>query len=270
MNVLYKYCDLKGIKILESLELKLPYISDVNDPLECMPFLFCPDDKSAIEAKYLSVLQKRNMAPPINYEQALDDLYSKGEIQKGLSESSRRTQDNWNQKNCLLSVSKAATNTVMWAHYSALHKGVVIGIDFDCIFPDREIQMDDVNYSDKRPIINILTDFEMPPEAFLKTILTKSSDWAYEQELRAVISNSNLVELEKQGFACFKEFNGKMTWFLKLQPQSIKEVIFGLDTKDSLKLAIKELIKKTELQHIQLYQAKESETYTLGLDNIDI
>jgi hypothetical protein len=42
MNVLYKYCDQKGIvKILESLELKLPYISQVNDPLECLPLFRC-------------------------------------------------------------------------------------------------------------------------------------------------------------------------------------------------------------------------------------
>ena len=62
MNILYKYCDQLGIvKILESLELKLPYISEVNDPLECLPFFYCPDDKSAIEARYLLALKRKKM-----------------------------------------------------------------------------------------------------------------------------------------------------------------------------------------------------------------
>lgn len=38
MSVLYKYCDQLGaVKILGSLELKMPNVIDVNDPLECRP-----------------------------------------------------------------------------------------------------------------------------------------------------------------------------------------------------------------------------------------
>jgi len=53
MNILYKYCDQDGIKIVESLELKLPYVSEVNDPLECLPFFYCPDDKAAMKEQWL-------------------------------------------------------------------------------------------------------------------------------------------------------------------------------------------------------------------------
>jgi len=270
MNVLYKYCNQEGIvKILELLELKLPYISEVNDPLECLPFFYCPDDKLAIEARYLSVFKKRNTPPPAGYEQVLNELYEKGEIQKKLSDSSRKCQDNWNQKNCLLSVSKTARNTVMWAHYADKHKGAVIGIDFDSIFPSNGIQMDSVNYSKQRPSINILTDFETPPEAFLITILTKSSDWKYEQEFRTVFLNTYLRDLEQQGLACLKDFKGKKTWFLRLNSKSIKKIIFGLYTEESLKLAIRKLIERAELQHVKLYQAEESETYDLNLIGLD-
>jgi hypothetical protein len=48
MNILYKYCDQLGIvKILGALELKLPYISEVNDPLECLPIFYSPDGKDS-------------------------------------------------------------------------------------------------------------------------------------------------------------------------------------------------------------------------------
>jgi len=270
MNILYKYCDQLGIvKILESLELKLPYISEVNDPLECLPFFYCPNDKSAIEAKYLSVCKRRNIPISPAYKQTQNGLYEKGKIQKGLSDRSRKCQKNWNQKNCLLSVSKTARNTVMWAHYADKHKGAVIGIDFDSIFPNKGIQMDSVNYSERRPSINNLTDFEIQPEAFLRTVLTKSSEWIYEQEFRAVICDTDLMNLKQQGLACPKEFNGKETWFLRLNPKSIREIIFGLYTKESLKLDIRRLIERPELQHMRLYQAEESETYTLNLIDLN-
>ncbi len=136
MNVLYKYCDQVGIeKILRALELKLPYISQVNDPLECLPFFYCPNDKAAIETRYLSVLERRKMLPLADYKQKLNEQFEKGEIQNKLVESQRELQKDWNQrKGCLLSVSKTAKEPVMWAHYTETHRGAVVGIDFDSIF----------------------------------------------------------------------------------------------------------------------------------------
>jgi len=271
MNILYKYCDQLGVvKILGALELKLPYISEVNDPLECLPFFYCPDDKAAIEKRYLSVLNRRNLPISANYRRKLDELIEAGEIQKELAETCLKTQKNLNLKCYLLSVSKTARNTVMWAHYTDKHKGAVIGIDFDNILPEanggRGISMHSVNYYEERPKINILTDFEIPPAAFiLKTVLTKSIEWKYEQEFRTVFHVASLEDLQKQGLACFKDFNGKKTWFLRLNPKAIREVIFGLYTEESLKLAIRKLTEQSELQHIKLYQAEESETYILNL-----
>lgn len=265
MNILYKYCDQDGIKIIESLELKLPYVSQVNDPLECLPLFYCPDDNSAIEKRYLSVLKRRNMHPSADYKQNLE----KGEIHKKLAESSLKFQKDWNHKNCLLSVSKTARNTVMWAHYADKHKGVVIGIDFDNIFPEtnREIGilMDPVKYSEQRPKINILTDFNESPEAYEKTVLIKSTEWKYEREFRTIFLVDHLEILRRQGLAHLKDFKGKKTWFLRLNPESIREIIFGLYTEEGLKLAIRKLIERAELQHVKLYQAEESETYTLNL-----
>jgi len=270
MNILYKYCDQDGIKIIESLQLKLPYVSEVNDPLECLPIFYCPDDKSAIEARYIAALKHKGKSLPTRYKEALNGLYQKGEIQKELEESALRVQKKLNQKSCLLSISKTASNTVMWAHYSRKHKGIVIGIDFDKVFYEIEklicgLKLNQVKYSEQRPKINILTDFEIPPEAFFRTILTKSSEWKYEREFRALFHIETLEKLQKEGFVSLKDFNGKKTWFLQLNPESIREIIFGLYTEEGLKLSIRKLIERTELQHVKLYQAEESETYTINL-----
>ena len=160
-----------------------------------------------------------------------------------------------NRRNCLLSVSKTAKEPVMWAHYAEVHKGAVIGIDFDKFF-----KMHPVNYFEDRPKINILHEFTL--ENSLEIASTKSVAWSYEEEFRAVFDDASL---KKQDSTCLKDFNGKKTWFLQLNPESIREVVFGLYMEKSLKSAIRKLIERPELKHVKLYQAEESETYTLNL-----
>ena len=269
MNILYKYCDQSGIvKILESLELKLPYISEVNDPLECLPVFYCPDDKHAMETRCLHAFKHRDISPPSDWKQTLNEQIKTGKLQKNLIDELRKLQEDWNQqKGCLLSVSETAKETVMWAHYADKHKGAVIGINFDKIFPNIGIKMHHINYDTQRPKVNVLEEPEesISIRSIETTITTKSDSWSYEKEFRTLFLDTYLRDLEQQGLAHLRDFNGKKTWFLKLNPESIKEIIFGIYTDDSLKSAIRKIRERTELQHIKLYQAEESETYTLNL-----
>ncbi len=95
--------------------------------------------------------------------------------------------------------------------------------------------------------------------------LTKSFAWSYEKEFRNLFDDTFLMNLEQQNLTCLRDFNGKKTWFLRLNPASIREVVFGLDTDNNLKSKIEKLIERQDLQHIKLRQAEESETYTLNL-----
>ena len=267
MNVLYKYCDQLGIvKILESLELKLPCISEVNDPLELLPFLYCPNDNDAMEAQCLRTFNRNNISPPANWKQKLYEQIKTGEFRENLTKGLREHLYDMRQGTFLLSVSKKKRSTVMWAHYADKHKGAIIGIDFDRIFPKYGIKMHAVDYSGRRPQINLLHDIST--EEWRNTLSTKSSEWEYEQEFRMIIGDVYLMDLEQQGLACLKDFNGKKTWFLRLNPESIREVVFGLYTENSLKSAIAKLVERPELKHIKLYQTEESETYTLNLVDI--
>ena len=271
MNVLYKYCDQLGIvKILGSLELKLPRISEVNDPLECSPFHYCPKDKSAMKEQWLRTINRNHISPPVNWEQKIDEQFETGEFKRIFIQDLQKRLSAWKQKNFLLSVSQEARNTVMWAHYADKHKGAVIGIDFDSVFSQYGIKMHCVGYSGQRPKINILDDFESTEfkEKLSKILETKSVDWSYEKEFRNIFDDASLMDLEQQGLACLRKFNGKETWFLRLKPESIREIIFGLYTEESLRLAIRKLIARPELRHVKLYQAEESETYTLNLKEL--
>ena len=271
-NILYKYCDQVGSeKILESLELKLPYISWVNDPFECLPIFECKGDMATIEKRYFLALKHKNMIPSTDYKQKMTEQFKTGEIQRKLIDESRKLQENWNQvKGCLLCVSKTAQNTVMWAHYADKHKGAVIGIDFDDILPSsskiRGFIMSPVKYSKHRARINCLS--ENHTAEYLDTLLIKSIDWGYEMEFRTVFLVDDLENLYKQGYAFYRDFKGRLTWFLRLNPKSIKEIIFGLYAEENLKLTIRKLIERPKLQHIKLWQATEAETYALHLVNL--
>ncbi|MFC1678046.1 DUF2971 domain-containing protein [Planctomycetota bacterium] len=259
MNVLYKYCDQLGIvKISGSLELKLPYISQVNDPLECKPVFYCPNDKAAMEEQWLRTFKRKGISPPADWKHKLNELYETGELRKKLEEGMWDVISELNQRSCLLSVSKTANNPVMWAHYAETHKGAVIGIDFDKLF-----KMHRVNYSEDRPKINILPEYTL--EKALEIPRTKSFAWSYEKEFRMVFDDASLMYWAQQGLMCLRDFNGKKIWFLRLNPELIREVVFGLYTEESSKSAIRKLIERPELQHVKLHQAEESKTYILNL-----
>jgi hypothetical protein len=269
MNIFYKYCDQLGtVKILGSLELKLPYISEVNDPLECLPFFYCPDDKPAMEARCLHAFKHKDISIPSDWKQILYEQIKTGKFQRNLTDELRKFQEDWNQqKGCLLSVSETAKEPVMWAHYADNHKGAVIGINFDKIFPNIGIKMHHVNYDTQRPKVNVLEEPEesISIRSIETTITTKSDSWSYEKEFRTIFLVDKLEALQQQELAHLRDFKGKKTWFLRLAPESIREVIFGLYTEEDLKSATRKLIERVELQHVKLYQAQESETYTLNL-----
>jgi hypothetical protein len=265
MSILYKYCNQLGAKkILKTLELKLPYISGVNDPLECSPIFDCSDDVATIEI-CLSRLEKLHFRLPSDYKTKITETSGRNEIKEWIIEKHRKIQNDWKRKACLLSVSEVAQNTVMWSHYADKHKGVVIGIDFDEIFLGG-IVMQSVNYPDyskQRTRVDVARSDQI--DAFITALVTKSKDWGYEKELRTVFSVDDLERLQKQKHACLRGFFRKKAWFLRLSPVSIKEVVFGLYAEKRLKSAIRRLIARPELQHVKLYQASESDTYSLDL-----
>lgn len=272
MNILYKYCDcLGGIKILSSLELKLPFISDVNDPYDCRALYVCGDDKGKIEKWFLKTLDKRNLPVPNDFKLKVDDFLKSEDRRTELIVKAHKVHEDWNKENCLLSVSKTAKNPVIWAHYADLHQGVVIGIDFDIVFyKDGKtwgIQMNEVIYPPERQKIDVFDDDK---GRYLKILTTKSFYWGYEEEVRCIFAKNStdapgtdLETSQRDGLMLFKEFNGKKTWFLRLNPQSIKQVIFGLSTEESLKLAVRKLI--VGLPDIKLYKVVESKTYQFDM-----
>ena len=112
MNILYKYCDQEGfIKVLESLELKLPYISEVNDPLECKPYIDKYGGITAMEEQCFRSFRRNSKEPSDNWRQILQNKYQTGEGAK-LQKKIAGYIDDMKNNSCLLSVSKEARSSI--------------------------------------------------------------------------------------------------------------------------------------------------------------
>jgi len=120
----------------------------------------------------------------------------------------------------------------MWAHYGDNHRGMVIGIDSaradfhneeTCVLP---AQYGSIIYSNSKPVhaYHRSDSFEVIQgrlkrfqpnvlEALQRSFLHKSSEWAYEEEVRVVKAESVLTEagatinLSNQG-----NFTGRYFW----------------------------------------------------------
>ena len=111
MNILYKYCNISGTTgILTSLELKLPFISEVNDPSDCSPIFFFGDDTAKAKAMWLRAFKSKNIVVFPDTKNIL--LTEDGK--KQIIDGQRQLQENWNRsQGCLLSVSANERNAVM-------------------------------------------------------------------------------------------------------------------------------------------------------------
>lgn len=130
----------------------------------------------------------------------------------------QKTIDDWEQKisvrmaeiflvGCLCTSYK---NRLMWSHYADSHKGFCVEYDFSK--PDAEVLNAlplPVIYSKKRPLIPWEAALEQTPENMEETwrllmigLLTKDSEWAYENEWRILVNSTDPSEVKMPRISC--------------------------------------------------------------------
>jgi len=111
----------------------------------------------------------------------------------------------WRKNTAILSLTRTATNPLMWAHYADAHRGAVLAIDtevagltdpssnmvpahFGSVVYVRNLNMGPY-YSDFKVGVTVGETHHFVIEHYEKwqrLFLTKSLDWAYEEEVRVV------------------------------------------------------------------------------------
>ncbi|MEW5251216.1 DUF2971 domain-containing protein [Microbulbifer discodermiae] len=98
--------------------------------------------------------------------------------------------------------SKDPTLPLMWAHYAANHTGVCYCFKQGDLFDSKSYKSDQVRYSSVPPKIYVIENetrkFSLKKQIF-DTILTKSSVWQYEQELRFFLESKDSIHHYDRG-----------------------------------------------------------------------
>ena len=160
----------------------------------------------------------------------------------------------------ILSLSEKSDNLLMWAHYTNAHRGFVLGFNTDHSFFDQRLTQDDliryvskVKYSYERPRISFFDPTADPGEfftsVFAKFCLTKSQDWAYEQEWRMIMPLKDASQIKEHSY-------GNIYLFV-LPVDCIQMVILGSMVDEKDKQRVYTMIAQSEdYSHIIIKQAK--------------
>ena len=190
---------------LESIEyntLWLAAIDSLNDPFECLLLLDNDEclrlhfsdkrfakgfyDKFGVEIteKDLDKITKSNK-PYEAYTKFCNDngitLYITVEQQIELVQKRwREIVESEKQKLRICSFSERNDSLLMWSHYAEQHKGVCVEYDFSD--DENRTFLSPVHYDDK--LFKVQTMDDLTTLSHIRASLTKSKDWAYENEWR--------------------------------------------------------------------------------------
>lgn len=248
MNV-YKYLHPDRVDVLKNGMLRFSQPAALNDPFEVRPNLELVRQDFA----YL----RRSLAPP--------GLPPSDEDMKFVDDSVTEFFGQWNENNVsnlgILSLSSNRNNHLMWAHYCDSHRGFVVGFEMEHPFflsaYGRKGVLHHVRYADERPIFPAPSD----PNAEMffrlnKGVLTKSTHWSYENELRMCADTG---AADGTGVAP----NGQELYLIKFPPEILREVIFGFRLLPDERTAITKIAQES-YPNAQLFQMELSEkTYDL-------
>jgi len=195
-HVIYRYKYLPysegALKILSDGTIKYASPLEFNDPFDCLPHY----DAASIE----------------KYPQTRPELFKAAAKLRGLSPAGRiqhkqqmiaelrnRIDDGTFVRDLLkdvgvVSLSKNPLNILMWSHYADFHRGFVLEFRIPIMgtmdsqkYSEERLLPLPVTYSVERPHIDLGT--ELPNQLVKKLLFTKSVDWAYEEEERAIDRN---------------------------------------------------------------------------------
>lgn len=282
---IYKYVVPDRIDILKNGKIRFTQPSALNDPYEMKPYFEEIVEKEELKSQLKNIEDLLNVenleksvdivsrrVPNVDREGALkmlievrDNLTQVGKLQltqflnseidtaQDINPMSRKLfYDSLDLQTGVLCLTAAAKNILMWSHYAQNHQGFVIEFDekhefFRNIeFPEAMAgSLRQVVYVSERPKYQTLVELDE-----ISVFLTKSNDWAYEQEWRMILP--------------LKDASSKIgedIYLFDFPPTCITGIIFGSNMQSDKKQEILDLTSTNPLySHVAIRQASISET----------
>lgn len=177
------------MKIISNKELFFTNPKNFNDPYDCYNGLIDFQNPTTDDIKNI-VNKSSSLSRSEKRKKEKDLLKNPSELNTIFT----KILDNEISKFGICCFSKTHKQLLMWSHYGDYHKGLCIGFEFQPITDDYFIH--EVDYRLKLVKKN---HFNERNEGFRNLLLTKSIDWKYEKEVRAISLNYNgLVQISKE------------------------------------------------------------------------
>ena len=241
-------------KILLENEIYFPSVRKFNDPFDStVPFRYDLGNDEQIFSLYVEhvrrdhpMLTENEVKRVARNELRINDIRNPERIQYNIKVQREFAATKFG----IFSVSTKIDNILLWSHYSDLHKGICIRfsckkfrefIETDCVKNDLIIHWDYVDYQNEYPTLNPF-EFEKI-ESYTKSLLIKSKDWKYENELRFILFDfpdktlivpDGIIDQVILGCRITKENKKELIQIAKkknieLQQAVLKQNTFGLD-----------------------------------------
>ena len=229
--ILYRYMRSHWLETLNDMHFKMAKISEFNDPFDgrgrCIGMLSKETvrnilkEADASDSPIVEIAHKLNVANlPDQILDALAQRYTSGFYQQVQDRSMM------NLITYILCFSACNDNDphqkLMWAHYAYGYRGVRIGVRFDD--PNFPLYLDSVKYCHERPVFDLskVRSLNKDPEIlrfWISNLTTKSTEWAYEQEVRLIGDDQHL----EKGL----DDKGKEAYYWRFVPQDIVSIDVG-------------------------------------------
>lgn len=233
-----------GLQALSDLEMKCSEPLNLNDPFEFSPKLkhFEPTFERA-KPTIMHVYPFEKYRPTIlyptkalirqSYEVFLRKIFEdlKPDFHNNLDDLEESFADYFDKHWLLLCFSEINKSTLMWSHYSEMHRGIVIEFSTkDPVFKDLMDLKDlkAVNYrKNRKDYISVRSDDPKFEKELMHVAYTKASYWEYEKELRLVLPKREYASMGLYNKNISIDSQDIKKFFFKFNKSAIKNIFLG-------------------------------------------
>jgi hypothetical protein len=285
-KLLYKYLDRHGLDAIANLELRITPPNEFNDPLEFTPH-FVATDECDYRAAYQLVRRDLLLASvPYDHFRQRFSIERNGKLiqsiwQHGASRFFR-----------VLCLSSDPASVPMWAHYSAYHTGLVLGLKLDarpfCVLLDSVLSgcgnepqlFREVRYCPprERRIIRLSELYralesgrgadDKFTEIFSTNASEKGGEWASEKEYRFVVPWPLNDHRLQQPPVTVRMVNGRMIFFLRIDAAAISRIIIGERASSEFEHGVREAAALRGIDGRIVRARIDRQRYTVEVDQI--
>lgn len=255
---LFKYCDKRGIDILESRRLKVSPPNQFNDPFEFLPKVDFSIDEAALKRVMTDRETLRSFWKESGLQMPFEDFVAMSktksenvsleQVQKRMLQNHGEVVDFISETRALACYSEIPDNSLMWSHYADGHRGIVVGFDSKNSFFSQATNLMPVSYRSDRVSVSYGSEGFVPDEHELSIVRVKNLAWSYEREWRQLFQVTDCTKIHNPD-------DGTTCLYVTIPSHAIASVIFGVKCRAETEKTVRDLTKRPDLQHVRLSRA---------------